>query len=308
MNRPDTTNRPGPASGALDTAYAVGWAVAKRMPEPVARAIFAQVGDLIWRQHGSGVRRLESNLSRARPDLDDVGIRQLSRAAMRSYLRYWCEAFRLPVWSRDDVLTRISAENEQALRGAHAAGDGVVIALPHMANWDLAGAWACLTGMPLTTVAEHLEPERLFERFLDYRRSLGMEVLSATGGASTFRTLVERARAGRLIALVADRDLSASGIEVELLGQPARMPAGPAAIARSTGAVLLPATLHYTEHGMRIWLHEPVEPVPGAQGLQQMTQSLADAFSRGIAIDPQDWHMLQRVFAADVGQRPRGGR
>ncbi|MPZ96677.1 MAG: phosphatidylinositol mannoside acyltransferase [Propionibacteriales bacterium] len=284
-----------------DWLFGAGWALSKRVPEPVARAAFAAVGDQIWRRRGAGVQRLEANLRRASPAHDDAQLRALSRRALRSYLRYWCETFRLPTWSVDRVVSSVVTDDEHYLRDAYAAGDGVVIALPHTANWDHAGAWVALSGMPFTTVAERLRPERLYQRFVAYRESLGMEVLPLTGGdGATFHTLVERARAGRLICLVADRDLSSSGVEVDLLGEAARLPAGPAVLSRSTRAVLLPATLSYQGALLRIRFHRPVPRVAGADGARIMTQQVADAFSAGIRAHPEDWHMLQRVFAADL--------
>jgi phosphatidylinositol dimannoside acyltransferase len=283
-----------------DAAYGLGWALTRWMPEPVAQAAFAQVADQVWRRRGRGVRRLQANLRRACPDGSAADIERLSRAAMRSYLRYWCEAFRLPVWSREQVFERVVVHDEHVLRDAYARGRGVVAPLPHLANWDLAGAWACLSGTPLTTVAERLEPERLFRRFVAYREGLGMEVLPLTGGDAPLRTLFDRARAGRLICLVADRDLSANGVEVDLLGHPARLPAGPAMVARTTGATLMPVTLAYDGPRLHITMHPPVEPVAGRDGVRIMTQGVADAFTAGIRAHPQDWHMLQRVFVEDL--------
>jgi phosphatidylinositol dimannoside acyltransferase len=285
----------------VDAAYGLGWALTRRVPEPVARAAFAALADQIWRRGGPGVRRLQANLRRARPDATDAEIARLSRAAMRSYLRYWCEAFRLPAWSREQVLQRTVTHDEHFLRDAYAAGRGVVAPLPHLANWDLAGAWACLTGMPLTTVAERLRPERLYRRFVDYRERLGMEVLPLTGGdGSPLRTLFDRARSGRLVCLVADRDLSAAGVQVDLLGAPARLPAGPAMVARTTGAALVPVTLAYDGPRLRIRMHPPVEHMSGREGLRAMTQQVADAFTEGIRAHPHDWHMLQKVFVDDL--------
>jgi KDO2-lipid IV(A) lauroyltransferase len=278
--------------------YSAGWAASKRVPEPVARALCRTAADVAWRRGGSGVRQLEANLARARPAASSAELRALSKQAMRSYLRYWCEAFRLPTWSAEELVARIHTVGEAPLRDAYARGNGVVIALPHMANWDHAGAWACLTGMPLVTVAERLRPEPLFERFLAYRESLGMEVVALTGGA--FGTLAQRLREGRLVALVADRDLTSTGVEVSLLGEPARLPGGPAALCRVTGATLVPATLSYQGAGQQIWFHDPLPTRPGREGLVDMTQQLADAFSMGIRRSPQDWHMLQRVFTADL--------
>jgi lauroyl/myristoyl acyltransferase len=293
------------AAGALqhelaDAAYSLGWSASKRVPEPVARAAFREVADAIWRRHGRGVVQLEANLARARPAADAGELRRLSRAAMRSYLRYWAEVFRLPVWSAAELVARVRTVGEQPLRDAYAAGDGVVVALPHTANWDHAGAWACLTGMPVVTVAERLRPERLFARFVAYRESLGMEVLPLTGAGNVLAALAARLRAGRLVCLVADRDLSSTGVDVTLLGEPARLPAGPSALSRVTGAALIPATLSYDGAALVARIHPRVPPAPGRAGLVAMTQQVADAFSVGIMAHPQDWHMLQPLFTRDL--------
>ena len=290
----------GIAGDVVVAGYSAGWAVTKRVPEPVAGAAFRAAADLVWRRRPGSVRQLQANLARARPEAGEAELRDLCRVAMRSYLRYWCEAFRLPVWTRDEVVGRIRTVGEQPLRDAHARGNGVVIALPHMANWDHAGAWACLTGMPLTTVAERLRPDPLFERFVAYRESLGMEIVALSRGASPFPTLAQRLREGRLVCLVADRDLTATGVEVTLLGEPARLPAGPAALSRVTGAALVPATLSYDGVVQEIHFHDPLPALAGRAGLVATTQRLADAFSAGIRAHPQDWHMLQRVFSADL--------
>src|SRR5690606_7489485 len=114
------------------------------------------------------------------------------------------------------------------LRDAHAQGRGVVGALPHMGNWELAGAWSCAMGIPLTAVAERLEPESLYREFVAFREGLGMEILPITGGEPTMPTLTKRLQAGGFVCLLADRDLSRTGVEVELLGATAKFPRGPA--------------------------------------------------------------------------------
>jgi KDO2-lipid IV(A) lauroyltransferase len=155
-------------------------------------------------------------------------------------------------------------------------------------------------------VAERLRPESLYDRFVAYREHLGMEVLPADGGRSVFTTLQARLRAGRLVCLVADRDLSASGIRVEFFGETAQMPPGPAALAISTGAGLLPAALSYEPDGLLVRFQNEI-PVP-AEGTNRekiavMTQQLADAYATGIAARPEDWHMLQRFWPDDLGAR-----
>ncbi|MCF2529021.1 phosphatidylinositol mannoside acyltransferase [Yinghuangia soli] len=288
----------------VDAGYGLGWSLLKWLPEPVAATAFNGIADAVWYRRGDSVEQLEKNLRRVLPDASDAEIRAVSRKGMRSYLRYFQEAFRLPVWDEKTVLERMTLDHLDRLEEASARGKGVIFALPHMGNWDLAGAAITARGYPFTTVAERLKPESLYERFLDYRTSLGMEVLPLTGGdGNTFGVLARRLREGRLICLLADRDLTRNGIPVEFFGEETRMPAGPAALALQTGAALIPVTLAYRKVGIHATLH-PVVEVP-AEGdrkakIAAMTQGVADAFAAGIRTHPEDWHMLQRLWLSDL--------
>jgi lauroyl/myristoyl acyltransferase len=294
-----------------DALYGLGWSTVKKLPEPVAVRLGRTVADLAWKRRGKGVRRLESNYARVVPDASPERLAELSRAGMRSYLRYWMESFRLPAWSARRVRSGFAPKGLHHLTDGIASGRGVVLALPHMANWDLAGAWVTTElKTPFTTVAERLKPETLYDRFVAYREGLGMEVLPHTGGAA-FGTLARRLREGGLVCLVAERDLSASGVEVDFFGDRTRMPAGPSLLAQQTGALLLPVTLWYDDSPvMQGRVHPPIEvPESGtrAEKTSVMTQALADAFATGIADHPEDWHMLQRLWLADLEPRPSDG-
>lgn len=290
----------------VDAAYAAGWAAVRGLPERVARRQFDAIADAVWLRHGRSVQRLQSNLSRVLGDGTGAAeIRRTTHAGVRSYFRYWCEVFRLPRMTTADIVERMVAVDEERLRSAYRAGRGMILVLPHMGNWDHAGAWLTATGVPFTTVAERLEPAALFERFVAFRESLGMEVVPLTGGERPpYDLLAERLRAGGALCLLGDRDLTATGIEVDFFGAPARMPAGPAALAHDTGAALLPVTLTYPDD--RRWqarIHEPVAvPADGsrAERIRAMTQQVADEFATAIAAAPQDWHMLQRVWSDDL--------
>ncbi|MFF7975081.1 phosphatidylinositol mannoside acyltransferase [Streptomyces sp. NPDC007905] len=287
-----------------DALYGLGWSTVKKLPEPAAVRLGRTIADLAWKRRGKGVQRLEANYARVVPGAGPERLAELSRAGMRSYLRYWMESFRLPAWSAERVRTGFDAKDIHRLTDALASGQGVVLALPHLANWDLAGAWVTTKlHTPFTTVAERLKPETLYDRFVAYREGLGMEVLPHSGG-SAFGTLARRLRDGGLVCLVADRDLSASGVEVDFFGERARMPAGPALLAQQTGALLLPVTLWYDDSPvMKGQVHPPIEvPESGtrAEKTSVMTQALADAFATGIADHPEDWHMLQRLWLSDL--------
>ena len=294
--------------------YTGGWSAVRHLPDRAAYALFRSFADLAWRRRGPSVRRLEANLARALGNTDPTAVREVSREGMRSYLRYWCDAFRLPDWTMDRIVSRVRVVGEDNMRAPLAQGRGVVVALPHMANWDHAGAWACLTGAPVSTVVERLRPEELYERFVAYREGLGMEILPLTGGRDDlFTTLAARLREPRLVPLLADRDLSRRGIDVRLLGDATRMPAGPAALAVRTGAALVPTSLWYEgvepEHRVVIRFHDEVAPptrLRGAGRVAALTQAVADELGPAIAAHPQDWHMLQPLFLADL--RPGADR
>ena len=274
-----------------DASYAGGWAFVRALPEPVAQAVFRAGADLAAARGGKGVDRLRANLQRVAPGQD------LTREALRSYARYWCETFRLPVMSADRLIAGTEVVDEHLLRDAVAAPTGTIMALPHTGNWDAAGAWCSATGVPFTTVAERLKPEAVYERFVAFRESLGMEVLPLTGGPRPpYDVLVERLEAGRTLCLLGDRDLTPRGIDVTFFGARTRMPAGPASLALRTGARLLPVTLTFTPGGWRVRFH----PYVPHTDVGAMTQTMADAFAAGITDRPADWHMLQTLWLDDL--------
>ena len=245
------------------------------------------------------------------PDASPERLAELSRAGMRSYLRYWMESFRLPAWSAERVRDGFDAKDLHHLTDGLAAGKGVILALPHMANWDLAGAWVTTKlETPFTTVAERLKPETLYDRFVAYREGLGMEVLPHSGGTA-FGTLARRLRDGGLVCLVADRDLSASGVEVEFFGEThpdARRPGAARPADRRAAAAGDPLVRRLARHAGRVHPRSRCpETGTRAEKTSVMAQALADAFATGIADHPEDWHMLQRLWLADLDRRPRTG-
>lgn len=283
-------------------AFATGWRLVRVLPERAAYAAFAQAADVLWRRRAGGVEQLERNLARACPDSNARELRELSRAGMQSYLRYWCDTFRLPTWDRRRVDDYCRVEGRDFLDAGVTSGDGIVVALGHSGNWDHLGAWACNRYGGLTTVAERLKPESLFDQFLAYRESLGMEVVPM-GDADSMRRLMGALRAGRLVPLLADRDLSRGGVIVDLLGEPASVPAGPAALALLTGAPLHPGTAWFEGKTAVVRIHDAVDvPTDGPkpERIQHMMQQVADVLSEGIRAHPTDWHMMQPVWLADL--------
>jgi phosphatidylinositol dimannoside acyltransferase len=298
---------PGLKDRLVGAGYGLGWSVIRRMPESWARWAFRAAADIAWRRQGPRVQVLEGNLRRVLgPDATGAELRALSREAMRSYARYWLEIFRLPVIPVQRLVAETDASGDVWVAlDCLKAGRGVIFALPHMGNWDQAGAWIIQEGAgSFTTVMERLKPESVYDEFVAFREGLGMEVLPASGGAvSVFATLSQRLRAGKLVCLPADRDVAGSGVEVEFFGEKALMAVGSAALAERTGAALFPAILWYEGDRWGIFVDKEI-PVPAEgdrkQKVAAMMQELARSFEAGIRAHPADWHMLQRVFVADL--------
>lgn len=280
-------------------AYFLGWSIIRRVPEKNANELFAWLGKRMYRKNGKSVRRLRSNLSRVHPQFSSRDLEDLTRKGVLSYMRYWVETFRSPDWSSERILSTVTVGNENLLMDPIRSKTSVVVALPHAGNWDHAGSYFCLRGARLVTVAEILKPRALFEKFLEYRQDIGMEVLPLDSTA--FPALLDRARDGKLIALVADRDLSRSGINVSFFGGAARMPAGPALVALRTDSPLVTAFVSYTATGIHVQLEKVEIPTDGDEEskVKVIVQRCADHFAAGIFKNCVDWHMMQRIWVDD---------
>jgi KDO2-lipid IV(A) lauroyltransferase len=221
----------------------------------------------------------------------------LVQEGLKSAMRYWCDTFRISDWSKERVFKTVRTQNEEYLLRPIEQGRGLIVALPHAGNWDHAGAYFCARGVRVNTVAEHLKPERLFRKFLAHREAMGMQVLDLNAGV--FAELENLLNQGELVALVADRDLSRSGVNVEFFGKTARMPAGPALLAYKTKADLITAYVSYTTSGIHIKFTEPLAidyQADQKSEIERVTQLLASQFECDISNNLTSWHMQQRIF------------
>jgi phosphatidylinositol dimannoside acyltransferase len=290
-----------------ELAYAAGWRMVHRLPEDFASAVFALGADFSARRTGPGVRQLRHNLARVVPQAGEVELDELTRRAVRSYARYWHELFRLPVMDHDRIRRKVDEQisGVEYLDAALAEGNGAVLVLPHSGNWDAAGLWLVDYAGSFTTVVERLKPDSVYQRFLSFRQSLGYEIVPATGGTGSFRLLLARLRANGVLCLVGDRDLTGTGVPVSFFGHPTRMPGGAARLAVSTGAALLPVGMWFTEFGWGVRIHPPIRVTARAE-VPAAIQALADIFAGDIAAHPTDWHMMQKVWTADLdSERPK---
>jgi lauroyl/myristoyl acyltransferase len=299
MGSPDQVRHQ--VSRLVDLGYAAGWRLLRFAPDELATRAFRAGADLAAHRDGPGARQLRRNLTRVVPHACPSELDALVREGLRSYARYWQEVFLLPWADHAALVDRLddAMEGVKHLDNALSAGRGVVVVLPHTGNWDMAGLWLVRRHGTFSTVVERLAPEALYRRFVDYRASLGFDIIPLTGTGNPIPRLLRRLHAGGVVCLLGDRDLTGAGITVDFFGAAARMPLGPARLAAATGATLLVIGCWFTPHGWAIRCHPPV-PVPDRAAAHQATQTVADCFATDIAAHPQDWHMLQPLWIDDL--------
>jgi phosphatidylinositol dimannoside acyltransferase len=287
-----------PNSQAAGRRWLAAWKLVRRLPEPVAYGLGRAGGRAFYRLDAGRRQALRANLrhvlGRA---VTPAELEAVVRRGFATYGRYWVEAFRLEDLPAAEIRRRLALEGREHLDAAVAAGRGTIFASPHLGNWDAGGAWLAASGYPATAVVERLRPAELYERFAAYRRALGLELLPLDDGSETMRGVLRALRAGRVVALVCDRDLTGGGLPVRLFGAATVMPGGPASLALRTGATLLPCAV-YQDRRRGHWhavIRPPLRPEPSGDSradVQALTQRLADEFERLIARAPDQWHVL----------------
>ncbi|MGZ4108517.1 MAG: phosphatidylinositol mannoside acyltransferase [Actinomycetota bacterium] len=278
------------------SAEALGAVTPDRIGRPLAR-IAGDLGARLLPGIRATVTENQARVLGVDPGAEVAGV--AAREAFELYARYWYDTFRVRAIDHDEVVRRTTASGLEHIDAALEDGRGVICALPHMGNWDAAGRWLSALGYRIAAVAEVLRPPRLFELFLRHREELGMRIVPLAGG--TGRRLGGLLADNWIVALVADRDLSGRGIEVEMFGARRRIPAGPALLSLSSGAPLLPCALYTTPDGWHVEISPPVDlPATGNRRADAtaIANALACHFERMIAAHPADWHLFQPGWPA----------
>ncbi|HZK05664.1 MAG TPA: phosphatidylinositol mannoside acyltransferase [Actinomycetaceae bacterium] len=296
----------------LGRVAVAAWDLIPKMPEGLVRGAFDIGFRAAARMNKGGTAQLRANLARVRPRASTAELDRLAREGMREYGRYYAETFMLAKFATPEKLAdRVRAihteTSEEDLRTR-----SVVLALGHTGNWDIAGAWVTAHLNTVLTVAEKLKPESLFRAFLDFRESLGMEVIPLEKGQNVFRKLLSRSIAGkRVVALLADRDLTRGGIEVRLAGEPALFAVGPAALSLKGKMPLYFVGIRSDRitgrdgrkrWGIELEFRGPITLPDDVEGneVAALTQAWVDELTDYITTHPTSWHLLQKVFVADL--------
>jgi KDO2-lipid IV(A) lauroyltransferase len=289
---------------------AVEW-LGMRLPRSIGLPLGEIALKIQMRRNPAQRRTVAENLARVLGHPPDSPLVKLAvEECYRLYGRYWYETFALRTMTPDEVNRRFSIQGSEHIDRALEAGRGAIMALPHMGNWDAAGHWLCLNGYRMTAVAEELKPRSVFDLFLRHRRALGMGIVPLSSAAGTGQALLRLLGENEVITLVADRDLTGRGVEVEMFGTSVLLPAGPAYLSLATGSPLSSAAVYTTDGGWHCRIEPPLEIERTGNtrtDVTALTRLLAERFERSIASAPTDWHMFQPFWVSPTGQADAGG-
>ncbi len=282
-------------------AYRAGAGIFGALPEPIIRRLGRWAGRLYWlwdrERRAMAIRHMGRVLGRS----DMRTVERAAREVFSAYGRYWAETLWFRPRREKAVRSRVTLTGLEHVRAAQESGRPIVAALPHMGNWELAGTLSEDAGVRITAVAEALANRRLARWFIGIRARLGIHVVLAEG-LSTMRALRKDMTEGRVIALVADRNIGGRGVEVEFFGERTTLPAGPAVLAIRNDAVLLPVVSYFKRAaGHRVVVFPPIED-PGPEDRDRMvsiTQQLANRYEDMIREAPTQWHLVQPNWPSD---------
>ncbi len=227
---------------------------------------------------------------------------QAAREVMRHYGRYYAEALWVRARRVPEILAATTIEGLDMVLAAHEEGKGMIYALPHMGNWEVAAPIARRHDIRVVAVAENLSNRRITDWFTAMRAEMGIDIVLATGSREVMRRLEEAIAANKAVALLSDRDLRGRGVEVEFFGEPTTLPPGPATLAVKTGAPLFPVATYFRDGGHHVVVRPPLPVPPGEtrrEQVQTMTQALAREFEGLIQAAPEQWHLVVPNWPSD---------
>jgi KDO2-lipid IV(A) lauroyltransferase len=290
-------------------AYKLASTLARGLPAPAIDGIARLLGTSVSLRPSERRRLVERNMRRADPSLSGVRLQRAVRRCFESYARYWGEAFRLPSLTPAELDAGMTYEGVDILRSALAGDVGPILVVPHLGGWEWAGFWLTeVEGAEVTVVVERLEPESVFDWFVEFRESLGMHVVPL--GPSAGRDVIAAVKARHAVCLLSDRDITGGGIEVEFFGERTTLPAGPATLALRTGAPLLPSAVYFRGRGHHGVVRPPLDTT--RQGslrddVARVTQDVAHALEDLIRAAPEQWHLMSPNWPSDheaIGKDP----
>ena len=284
-------------------SFTAAAAIFGALPASVVRRLGIWAGTYASKRSSARRDLLSSHMRRVLgPDASNAEVQKAVDGMYRSYGQYWAETFWFRPRRREAIINSVDRVHFQPVLDAQAAGRGIVFAVPHVGNWEIAGVIARDLGLDLMAVAEDLPNPLITQWFIDVRNDFGIDIV-LTSDPERRSKMIRRLKAGGALALLADRDVTGKGVTVEFFGEDTTVPAGPVALAELTNSVVLPVVVYFKdEGGYTIEVGDPIEtPDTGTRSerVQLGSQRVADALEAQIRKHPSQWHLFQPNWPSD---------
>ena len=216
-----------------------------------------------------------------------------------NYVKYWLET----LWLTKDnfynkIFKNVNIVNEEYIKNLK--NEGVIFALPHVGNWEMAIPVGKSINLDLIAVAEPLSNHYVLNWFKNLREELGCKIIIGGKGQNTFNTLIKELNSGKHICLLSERSINKTGVGVEFFNNLASFPKGPVALALQTQLPIVPTTFLKIDNKYSLVFEKPFY-VPlfdnEAISIQQGLKTLSKSFEKLISLNPNEWHSIQPVWS-----------
>jgi len=230
----------------------------------------------------------------------DAEIRRIARAVFVNLAKNAIELVNLPKISASNIDSLVSIEGRAILDGELAKGRGVIVVTGHFGNWELMPVTLRIKGYAGSVIGRRIYFDR-YDRYLNsLRKTHGVEIIYRDDSP---RKILKVLKSNGVLGIVADQDVdSVDGVFVDFFGHPAYTPLGPVALAKVTGASLVPAFMIRAGRRHRLVFEKPIELIDTGDKDADNTENTkrwSDVVEAYIRKYPDQWVWMHRRWKTE---------
>lgn len=289
------------------------------LPERPIWALADFAGDISYRLSRARRDRVRRNLRRVLEWMEANGrgeesyraaaadpnrLEALVRSAFRNQARYNVELARAPKFDAAWVSERLEVENPAEVDAWLTPGRALILIGLHFGAIEVPGIYAIHRMRRIVSPMETVANPRVQRYVFSTRDTIGIKIVTLEAAGVE---LLAALRRGEAVGLVADRNLTGGGIEVELFGAATRIPAGPVLLAAETGAPAYMSAVRRVGRGRYRGRVRELPPPAGASRRERsraMAREEARLFEEFIVDAPEQWLALFHPIWPDLEQPP----
>lgn len=279
--------------------YRFGQVLVSIVPLRIAYRIAVFLSDLKYLFSPRDRRAVKENLKVICGD--HVDVRLMARNVFRNFGKYLVEFFCMHTFDEEFVRKHITFENQVYLDEALKRGKGIIVMTAHIGNWELGGLALGRSGYPLSAIALPHKEKAINEMFNKQRAEGGVTVVPAQ---TAIRRCIRILKKNGIVALLADRDFSATGVSMMSFGRETMIPRGVAMFAYRTGASILPMFLTRTndDTNFTLSIEPPLEISESLYGeseeifMRELMKQQVQVIENRIKKDPSEWLLFRRFW------------